>query len=47
MNINKFVHVHIFIYKHIHIYRDPIVRYGGMYAIAMAYCGTADNESIR
>ena len=27
--------------------RDPIVRYGAMYAIAMAYCGTADNESIR
>ena len=27
--------------------RDPIVRYGAMYAVAMAYCGTADNESIR
>mmetsp|Transcript_12734 Transcript_12734/g.21325 ORF Transcript_12734/g.21325 Transcript_12734/m.21325 type:complete len:821 (-) Transcript_12734:281-2743(-) len=27
--------------------RDPIVRYGAMYAIAMAYCGTADNNSIR
>lgn len=27
--------------------RDPIVRYGAMYAIAMAYCGTADNSSIR
>ena len=27
--------------------RDPIVRYGAMYAIAMGYCGTADNESIR
>lgn len=27
--------------------RDPIVRYGAMYAIAMAYCGTADNGSIR
>lgn len=27
--------------------RDPIVRYGAMYAIALAYCGTADNGSIR
>jgi len=27
--------------------RDPIVRYGAMYAIAMAYCGTADNQSLR
>lgn len=27
--------------------RDPIVRYGGMYAIAMAYCGTADNNAVR
>lgn len=27
--------------------RDPIVRYGGMYAIAMAYCGTGDNGSVR
>jgi 26S proteasome regulatory subunit N2 len=27
--------------------RDPIVRYGAMYAVAMAYCGTADNKSIR
>lgn len=27
--------------------RDPIVRYGGMYALAMAYCGTADNNAIR
>jgi 26S proteasome regulatory subunit N2 len=27
--------------------RDPIVRYGAMYAIALAYCGTADNASIR
>lgn len=27
--------------------RDPIVRYGGMYAIAMAYCGTGDNEAVR
>jgi 26S proteasome regulatory subunit N2 len=27
--------------------RDPIVRYGAMYAVAMAYCGTADNASIR
>jgi len=27
--------------------RDPILRYGGMYAIAMAYCGTADNGAVR
>jgi len=27
--------------------RDPIFRYGGMYAIAMAYCGTADNTAVR
>lgn len=27
--------------------RDPIVRYGAMYAVAMAYCGTADNQSLR
>jgi len=27
--------------------RDPIIRYGAMFAIAMAYCGTADNGSVR
>ncbi len=27
--------------------RDPIVRYGAMFAIAMAYCGTGDNNSLR
>jgi 26S proteasome regulatory subunit N2 len=27
--------------------RDPIIRYGAMYAIAMAYCGTGDNGAIR
>jgi len=27
--------------------RDPIFRYGGMYAIAMAYCGTSDNTAIK
>lgn len=27
--------------------RDPIFRYGGMYAIGMAYCGTADNTAIK
>jgi 26S proteasome regulatory subunit N2 len=27
--------------------RDPIVRYGAMFAIAMAYCGTSDNVSLR
>jgi 26S proteasome regulatory subunit N2 len=26
---------------------DPILRYGGMYAVALAYCGTADNKAIR
>jgi 26S proteasome regulatory subunit N2 len=27
--------------------RDPIIRYGAMYATAMAYCGTADNNAVR
>jgi len=27
--------------------KDPILRYGGMYTIAMAYCGTANNNAIR
>ena len=27
--------------------RDPIVRYGAMFAVAMAYCGTADNGAVR
>lgn len=27
--------------------RDPIIRYGGMYATAMAYCGTAANSATR
>jgi len=27
--------------------KDPILRYGGMYAIALAYCGTADNQAIK
>lgn len=27
--------------------RDPIVRYGAMYAVAMAYCGTSDNSAIK
>lgn len=27
--------------------RDPIIRYGAMYAVAMAYCGTGDNKAIR
>lgn len=27
--------------------RDPIIRYGGMFATAMAYCGTGDNTAIR
>ncbi len=27
--------------------RDPLLRYGGMYAIAMAYCGTSDNGAVR
>jgi len=27
--------------------RDPIIRYGGMFATAMAYCGTADNGAVR
>ena len=27
--------------------QDPLLRYGGMYAIALAYCGTANNKVIR
>uniref|UniRef100_A0A7S2ZZS4 26S proteasome regulatory subunit RPN2 C-terminal domain-containing protein n=4 Tax=Rhodosorus marinus TaxID=101924 RepID=A0A7S2ZZS4_9RHOD len=27
--------------------KEPILRYGAMYAVAMAYCGTADNKAIR
>jgi len=27
--------------------KDPILRYGGMYTIAMAYCGTGNNDAIR
>jgi 26S proteasome regulatory subunit N2 len=27
--------------------RDPIIRYGASYALAMAYCGTSDNNAIR
>jgi len=27
--------------------RDPIVRYGACFAVAMAYCGTSDNQSLR
>ncbi len=27
--------------------KDPILRYGAMYAVALAYCGTADNKAIR
>lgn len=26
---------------------NPILRYGAMYAVALAYCGTADNKAIR
>ncbi|KAM3268507.1 hypothetical protein P3S67_031448 [Capsicum chacoense] len=28
-------------------YQDPILRYGGMYALALAYRGTANNKAIR
>ncbi|GJY52823.1 26S proteasome non-ATPase regulatory subunit 1 homolog A [Tanacetum coccineum] len=27
--------------------QDPIIRYGGMYALALAYAGTANNKAIR
>ncbi len=27
--------------------KDPILRYGAMYTIALAYCGTANNAAIR
>jgi 26S proteasome regulatory subunit N2 len=27
--------------------RDPVMRYGAMYALALAYCGTGSNKAIR
>ncbi len=27
--------------------KDPVIRYGGMYALGMAYCGTSNNSAIR
>ena len=27
--------------------QDPILRWSGMYTVAMAYCGTANNAAIR
>jgi len=27
--------------------KDPLLRYGGMYAIAFAYCGTGNNDALR
>jgi 26S proteasome regulatory subunit N2 len=27
--------------------RDPVIRYGAMYALALAYCGTGSNKAIR
>ena len=27
--------------------RDPIIRYGAMYALALAYCGTGSNKAVR
>lgn len=27
--------------------RDPIIRYGAMYGLALAYCGTGSNKAIR
>ena len=27
--------------------KDPILRWSGMYTIAMAYCGTGNNKAIR
>ncbi|GAM28697.1 hypothetical protein SAMD00019534_118730 [Acytostelium subglobosum LB1] len=27
--------------------KDPLLRYGGMYTIAMAYCGTGNNDALR
>ncbi|EFA76166.1 26S proteasome regulatory subunit S1 [Heterostelium album PN500] len=27
--------------------KDPLLRYGGMYCIAMAYCGTGNNDALR
>ncbi|EGC36277.1 26S proteasome regulatory subunit S1 [Dictyostelium purpureum] len=27
--------------------KDPLLRYGGMYTVAMAYCGTGNNDALR
>jgi 26S proteasome regulatory subunit N2 len=27
--------------------KDPILRYGGMFTIGLAYCGTANNNAIK
>eukprot|EP01133_Synstelium_polycarpum_P014174 gene14174-16710_t len=27
--------------------KDPLLRYGGMYAIGLAYCGTGNNDALR
>lgn len=27
--------------------KDPILRYGAMYTIGLAYCGTANNSAIK
>jgi 26S proteasome regulatory subunit N2 len=27
--------------------RDPVMRYGAMYALALAYCGTSSNKAVR
>ncbi|KAN0039379.1 hypothetical protein ACTA71_001573 [Dictyostelium dimigraforme] len=27
--------------------KDPLIRYGGMYAVAFAYCGTGNNDALR
>lgn len=33
--------------KNMTLDQDPIIRYGGMYALALAYSGTANNKAIR
>jgi 26S proteasome regulatory subunit N2 len=44
---NTFYHVvNFFSLKKI-ISQDPILRYGGIYTVALAYCGTGNNKAIR
>lgn len=33
--------------QEINIYKDPILRYGGVYTLALAYAGTSNNDAVR